>query len=212
MHHNHPKVFFILSRSLTLSFSLSSMRWRLVLLHYRLLLRMQTLFRFGGGRPLHNVQFLMFRNTTDDPYTSFLNCRSMAFPKTSVLFPILSSRGCCLLLHPPLLLTVFLCFLRCRGSSTSRLCMPFSHSWPFHRLFSSVHPLRVFGAILSLTKFPSRRATPARRVMFLPAANTCRRPQFAWVQDFLKMFLLLHGGTPSCRWQPTSSGIHNLLG
>jgi hypothetical protein len=43
-----------------------------------------------------------------------------------------------------------------------------------------------------LTKFPSRRATPARRVMFLPAANSCRGPQFAWVQNFLKMVLLRH--------------------
>jgi hypothetical protein len=123
MHHNHPK-FFILSRCLTLSFSPT--RWRPVLLHYRLLLRMQTLFRFGGGRTLHNVQFLMFRNTTDDPSASFPDCRSMAFPTTSTLFPILSSRGCCLLLHPPLLLTVFLPFLRCRGSSISRLLMPFA--------------------------------------------------------------------------------------
>jgi hypothetical protein len=44
----------------------------------------------------------------------------------------------------------------------------------------------------SLTKFPSRRATPARRIMFMPAANSCRGPQFAWVLDFLKMFLLRH--------------------
>jgi hypothetical protein len=28
--------------------------------------------------------------------------------------------------------------------------------------------------------------------MFLPAANSCRGPQFAWDQDFLKMFLLRH--------------------
>jgi hypothetical protein len=44
----------------------------------------------------------------------------------------------------------------------------------------------------SLTKFPSRRATPARRVIFLPAANSCRGPQFRWAKDFLKMFLLRH--------------------
>jgi hypothetical protein len=139
----------------------------------------------------------MFCNTTDDPSASFPNCRSMAFPKNSVSFPILSSRECCLLLRPPLLLVVVLPFLRCRYSSVSGLLMHFLQSWPFHRLFSSVRPLRVLGVMLSLveyslTKFPSLRATLAQRVMFLPAANSCRGPQFAWVLDFLKMFLLHH--------------------
>jgi hypothetical protein len=52
----------------------------------------------------------------------------------------------------------------------------------------------------SLTNFPSLRATPARRVMFLPAANSCCGPQFAWFQDFLKMFLLRHA---TVAWRDT---------
>jgi hypothetical protein len=43
-----------------------------------------------------------------------------------------------------------------------------------------------------VTKFPLRRATPARRVIFLPAANSFRGPQFPWVRIFLKTFLLCH--------------------
>jgi hypothetical protein len=38
-----------------------------------------------------------------------------------------------------------------------------------------------------------RRATPARRVTFIPAAViSFRSPQFLCVHDFLKMFLLRH--------------------
>jgi hypothetical protein len=52
----------------------------------------------------------------------------MVFPKTSLLFPILSSHGCYLLLCPPILLAVFLPFLRCSGSSTSWFLMPLLYS------------------------------------------------------------------------------------
>jgi hypothetical protein len=40
-------------------------------------------------------------------------------------------------------------------------------------------------------KFPLCRATPWR-VIFLPAANSRRGPQFPWVKIFLKTFLLGH--------------------
>jgi hypothetical protein len=125
---------------------------------------------------------MMFHNTTGDQAASFPNCSPMAFLKTSMLFPIFSSRGCCRLLRPPLLLAVALPFLRCRGSSVSPLLMPFLHSWPFHCLFS-VRPHRVLRAMLSLveyslTKFPSCRTTPARRVMFLPRSTICLGPRF----------------------------------
>jgi hypothetical protein len=49
----------------------------------------------------------------------------MVFPKSSFLFPILSNRGCCLLLRPPILLEVSLPFLRCSGSLCS-YCIPVS--------------------------------------------------------------------------------------
>jgi hypothetical protein len=84
--------------------------------------------RFGGGRTFHNVQYLIFRNATEDPAVRFPNSSPMVFPKTSLPFSILFSRGCCFLPRPPILLAVFLPFLRCSGSSTFRLLMPLLHS------------------------------------------------------------------------------------
>jgi hypothetical protein len=53
-----------------------------------------------------------------------------------------------------------------------------------------------FPAILFNTapgrKFSLSRANPARRVIFLPAANSSRGPQFPWVRIFLKTFFLRH--------------------
>jgi hypothetical protein len=91
-----------------------------------------------------------------------------------MLFPILSSLECRLLLRPTLLLMVVLPFLRCRGSSTVRLLMPFLHSGLLHSLLSNVPPLGLLGATSSL------RLYPAQRVTFFPAAVTFfRGPQFA---------------------------------
>jgi hypothetical protein len=116
-----------------------------------------------------------------------------------MLFPIRSSRGCCLLLHPPLLLTVFLPFPRCRGCSISRLLMPFLHSGLLHNLFSYVPPFGLFGETSSL--FCTLRFCPAQRVIFLPAVVTSfRGSRFPLVQDFLKMFLLRHA---TVAWRDT---------
>jgi hypothetical protein len=73
-------------------------------------------FHLGGGRPLHNVKFLISRKAPNDPAALFPNSSPMVFPKTSLLFLILSSRGCCLMLHPPILFAIFLPFLRCSSS------------------------------------------------------------------------------------------------
>jgi hypothetical protein len=85
-------------------------------------------FRFGGGRTFYKVQSLILCSPTVDLAVGFPNSSPMVFPKTSLLFPMLSSRGCCLLLRPPTLLAVFLPFLRCSGSSTSRLLTLLLHS------------------------------------------------------------------------------------
>jgi hypothetical protein len=63
-----------------------------VLLHCRLLLYVQFLFCFGGGRPLHNVQFLIFSNSTEDPSSRFAICSLKVFSNNrSALFLFLSA-------------------------------------------------------------------------------------------------------------------------
>jgi hypothetical protein len=68
-----------------------------------------------------------------------------------------------------------------------RSLMPLLHSGPFQRLFFSIHPFRVSCSTLSLVecllmRFPLRRATPARRVIFLP------RPTISLGQNFPEDF------------------------
>jgi hypothetical protein len=65
-------------------------------------------------------------------------------------------------------------------------------------------------------KVPLRRASLAWRVTIIPAApNFCHGPKFPWVRYPWRCFFyamsLLQSETTSCRRQPTSSGIHNLL-
>jgi hypothetical protein len=84
--------------------------------------------------------------------------------------------------------------LRRRCTLRPRSLMPLLHLGPFHIFFSNV-PFRVSCSTLSLVesflmKFPLRRTTLARRVIYLPAANSCRVPQSPWVQTVLRMFLL----------------------
>jgi hypothetical protein len=78
-----------------------------------------------------------------------------------------------------------------------RFLMPFLYSGPLKRLFSSVCPFQVLGAMSS---FPCLcnpcslpRANFAQRVVLISAAaNSLRGPQFPWVPIFLKRFLLRH--------------------
>jgi hypothetical protein len=49
--------------------------------------------------------------------------------KVSLTFPVLSSRSCCLLLHPLMPLPAVLSFLRCSCSLTSQSLTPILLSW-----------------------------------------------------------------------------------
>jgi hypothetical protein len=62
-----------------------------VLPHFRLLLRMRSLFPFRRGRPLHNVQSPILRNPTEDPTIRFLILRCSGFIKPWILTPFLHS-------------------------------------------------------------------------------------------------------------------------
>jgi hypothetical protein len=78
-------------------------------------------------------------------------------------------------------------------SPSARSLMTLLHSGPLHSLLSYVPPppFGIFGETSPL--FCTLRFCPAHRVAFLPPAVTSfRGPQFPWVQDFLKMFLLRH--------------------
>jgi hypothetical protein len=69
---------------------------------------------FGDGRPFHNVQFLTIHNAVRFP-----NSSPMVFSKTSLR----SIHGCCVLLRLPTRLAVFIPFLRCSCTTTSRHLM-----------------------------------------------------------------------------------------
>jgi hypothetical protein len=67
--------------------------------------------------------------------------------------------------------------------------IPVLHCGPIRHLFSNVPPfvlLHVYRGIFLL------RLCPAQRVTFPAAVTSFRGPQFPWVQDFLKTFLLRH--------------------
>jgi hypothetical protein len=75
-------------------------------------------FRFGGGRPLHNVQSLIFRNSTVDLAIRFAISRPVVFLKVSITFPVLSNRR----------------------SFRSRFLIPLLHCCCARRLIPSVRP------------------------------------------------------------------------
>jgi hypothetical protein len=156
----------------------------------------------------------------------------LVFPKTLLPFP---SCDCCPVLHPSTLFVVlfflrhssslpprsFICLLPHSCCLRSRSLMPFLHSGPFKHLFSPICSFRVLGAMSSFPCFCSlcslARATFAQWViLILAVANSLCGPQFSWVPIFLKRFLFHHATlaqlSPSCKRQPTSSRIHNLLG
>jgi hypothetical protein len=133
-------------------------------------------FRFGGGRPLHSVQFLICCNLLEVSTTCFgifsLRISYMSFLRVPPLPRSARFPG----LHPSMPFMV--------GSF-----IPVMHCGPFRHLFSNVPP---FGLLHVYRDIFLLRLCHAQRVTFFPAAVTFRSPQFAWVQDFLKMFLLRH--------------------
>jgi hypothetical protein len=95
--------------------------WRPVILHYWLLLCARSLFRFGGGRPLHKVQYLVVSNPLETPIS---NLRAF--------------------------LMVLLNSLFCHRCSLRPLSLnPLLHSGPFHSLSSKV-PFRGSCSVLSV--------------------------------------------------------------
>jgi hypothetical protein len=102
-----------------------------------------------------------------------------------------------------------------------RFLMTFLYSGPVKRLFSSVRPFWVVGAMSSFPCLCSPcslpRATFAQRVVLIPAAANSLRihnfpgSQFSW-RRFSCAMPLLHGGSSSCRRWSISFWIHNLPG
>jgi hypothetical protein len=149
-----------------------------MLLHLRLLLCVQSL--------------VVFRRAPTPP-----QCRDTRFPqsdaisssrvslKVSLIFPMVSSRSCCLLMP----LSTVLSILRCNCSSTPQSLIPLLSSWPVRCLLSSVRPLGVPLATLSLPgswrPYPLRHAGVTRQVSPLQAkANFFRDPLSPWVCVF----------------------------
>jgi hypothetical protein len=130
-------------------------------------------FRFGGGRPLQKVNFLISRNPLGVPTTCFAILRLKISYKISIL-----GRSCSLAPGSFIPVSLRSCCLR------SRFLMPFLHSGPVKRLLSS---FRRFGVSCSvwllvqsfLTNFSLGHAILAWRVIFIPAVvNVLRGPQF----------------------------------
>jgi hypothetical protein len=201
---------------------LSSLKWwGPALLPYRLLLSVRLVFRFGGDRSLHKVQSLILCSPLDVKFARFTTSILIVLPKTLLPFPILTSRGWCLLC-PPIRLAVFLRFLSCTCSSTPRLLMPLLYSGSCWRLLPNVRPLWISCTTLALvhsfpTMFLLRHANFARWDTFLRATASSFRdhdfpgPETSWRVFFFGM-PILHGETPSCRRQPTSSWIYHFPG
>jgi hypothetical protein len=123
-------------------------------------------FRFGGARPLHTIQFQIRRNPLHIPTTCFAIFPLKTSYRVFLSVPSLSKCYRCPGLHPLMSIAVPFTFLRHSSHLTPRsfirllprsccfrprFLMPFLHSGPFQRLFSSVRPFRVLG---EMTFFP----------------------------------------------------------
>jgi hypothetical protein len=97
-------------------------------------------FRFGGGRPLHNVQSLTSCSRVDDPTIHFSISGSAVFLK---------------------LLPDALSYLTCSCRLAPRFLMPLLHSGPFYRLLSTVGSLRLRRVIRLLAAANFFRDTPS---------------------------------------------------
>jgi hypothetical protein len=137
-----------------------------VLPHFRLLLRYIAcrFFRFGGGQPLHNVQFLISRNLLDIPTAHFLISSPRVF--LSVLLNAILLRSCGL---------------------RPRFLIPFFHSGFGWCLHPNLRLCEVLDAISTLPwpwrPCSLRRVIPVRRVIFMPTTtNFFRDPEFPRVR------------------------------
>jgi hypothetical protein len=166
---------------LFLSFSLThSSCWRPVILHYRLLVCAQSLFCFGGGWPLHKVQFLI------------------------VCIPLQIQIVCFQISSPRVFLRVLLhSLLRCSCSLGLGFLVPLLHSGAFHNLSPSFRRFGVpcFAWVLVrsfLMNSPLHRATAVLWVIPLQAATNCfRGPHFILFRSSVKNLscacLAIHG-------------------
>jgi hypothetical protein len=147
-------------------------------------------FRFGGGRPLHNVQSLILRNPLEVSTICFAIFTLKISYKVFLSVPPLPRCDRCPELHPPMLFAVVPSFLRYSGRLPPRSFIPLLPSWRVRYIFLSVRTLRAPRPTRSfvrffLTTFLLRRAAPARTVIPLPAAaNYFRDPQFPRVHPF----------------------------
>jgi hypothetical protein len=148
-------------------------------------------FRFGGGRPLHKVQFLilcspkvhlaiLFAISSPKVFLSSSSDALSILRRSSHLIPELLirslPRSCCLRPLSP---------------------MPLLHSGSFQILILDVRPYGVLGATLSwsylLRPCSLRHATFARCIISLRAtANSFRDSRLAWIRIFLMRFLFRH--------------------
>jgi hypothetical protein len=148
-------------------------------------------FHFGGGRPLHTVQSLIFRSLMDILTICFATSSSIVFLKILPNVVLLPRCGFCLLLCPLMLLSVVLSFLRCSCCLEPRFPIPVMPSGFAWHLFLNVYLFKVPLATLSLVCFyrclcstfspvwlrPLCYATPAWRLIPLRmAANFFRDP------------------------------------
>jgi hypothetical protein len=83
-------------------------RYTTIILLFRGLCFWCLFFRFGGSRQLHNSQSLTLRNPMQIETSRFTTSYSWVWPKASYNVFILPRRSSCLLLRPPVPLTVVL--------------------------------------------------------------------------------------------------------
>jgi hypothetical protein len=140
-------------------------------------------FRFGGRRPPHNAQSLTIRNAFDIQVGRFTNSSPMDFPNISLRFRILSSRRCCFLLRPPILLASFFLFLRCSGS-LCHFCIPglsnvSSRPFVLSGFLFQHHPsLSLTPVSLALCYSSTVSHNPAGSGQFLPQSTIEPGPNF----------------------------------
>jgi hypothetical protein len=136
-----------------------------------LILLCRLFFRFGGGWPLHNVHSLIFCSLMEGLTVCFATSSPVDFLK--ILPDVLS-------------------FLRRSYSFKSRSLIPLLPSWHIHCLLSSIWPLEVPLAILSLVRF------------FIVSV------QLSVLYNRIPYTVpLLQGRSCLCVWQPTSSRTHH---
>jgi hypothetical protein len=144
MYHHHPS---------PPPFGQNCLKWS-VLPHFRLLLRVQSVFPFQRGRPLHSVQSLTFRKPLEIPAARFTISSSRAF--LNVLL-----RSCCL---------------------RPRALIPLSHSGCARWLLLNVRLFSVPGVTLFLPCPWRVSLTPCHPLR--AAANFFRDPSLRWVRSF----------------------------